>query len=206
MKHARDATRHDNPFSSSRVRPGAIPYAFPGGESTQQLVERLRDAGWRGQILGRHGSGKSTLLAALIPAIEATGRNVFPVTLRDGQRRLPAEFLPAAAAKSNSIVVIDGYEQLGRWSRFRLARFCRKHRLGLLVTSHAPVGLPEVYCTRTTVDLARRIVEQLLHEGDRAILTPVDVEKRFHQCGGDLRETLFSLYDDYDERKRGGKG
>ncbi len=64
----------DNPFSTCRTRPGAIPYVFPPGQSAAALIERMRESGWRGQIVGPHGSGKSALLATLAPAIEASGR------------------------------------------------------------------------------------------------------------------------------------
>ena len=59
----------DNPFSTRRISPGAIPYVLPPGENAYALVDRLRQAGWWGEIVGPHGSGKSTLLATLADAL-----------------------------------------------------------------------------------------------------------------------------------------
>src|ERR1700733_2507071 len=121
-----------NPFASRWVRPGALPYLFPPGEGVQMLVERLRINGGRGQIVGPHGSGKSTLLASLLPELERTGRKPRLVVLHDGQRRLPStvtQWLRDERRGQEWLVVIDGYEQLSYWSRFRLKRQCR--RLGM---------------------------------------------------------------------------
>src|SRR5581483_6754178 len=113
------------------------------------IVERLRQAQSHGEIVGPHGSGKSTLLAALVPAIEAAGRRVLQFTLHDGQRQLPPELLELPADATPTLVMIDGYEQLSRWSRWRLNRFIRRRGWGLLVTSHATAGLPTLFRTRT---------------------------------------------------------
>ena len=63
-----------NPFSTRRVRPGAIAYCFPEGVDVETLLARLHENGWRGEIVGPHGSGKSALLATLMPAIEQRAR------------------------------------------------------------------------------------------------------------------------------------
>jgi len=192
-----------NPFSTSRVRPGAIPYCFPPGQSAQGLVRRLRHSAWQGQIIGPHGSGKSALLAALIPAIEDAGRRTILIGLHDGQRRLPIDLKRPSPLDSSTVLIVDGYEQLGRLSRFRLKRFCRRHGIGLLVTAHRPVGLPELFHTATSLGLAQQVVAQLL--GERGtLITSEDVAERFSRHGGDLRETLFDLYDLYEHRCRRG--
>ncbi len=74
----------DNPFCTRWVRPGAIPFLFPPGENAEELADRLRQAGWWGEITGPHGSGKSALLAALTAAIEhapASGRSLSCCTM-----------------------------------------------------------------------------------------------------------------------------
>ena len=75
----------ENPFCTRRISPGAIPYIFPPGENAETLVDRLRQAGWWGEITGPHGSGKSTLLAALTAAIERTGQRTILVALHDAR-------------------------------------------------------------------------------------------------------------------------
>jgi hypothetical protein len=189
-----------NPFSTRAVRPGAIPFVFAAGESAGWLVDRLRTSGWWGQIVGSHGSGKSTLLASLIPALEAAGRGVHLVTLHDGQRRLPTGLDALERGNPSLQLVIDGYEQLSRWSRWKIKRFCRRQKCGLLVTSHADVGLPELFVVQPRLETARRIAEHLLPPGSQSI-GPDDVARSFERHGGDLRETLFDLYDLYEARR-----
>ena len=78
----------ENPFCTSRIQPGATPFIFPPGDSISQLVDRLREDNWWGQIIGPHGSGKSALLATITAAVERAGRRAVLVELHDGQRRL----------------------------------------------------------------------------------------------------------------------
>ena len=136
-----------NPFASRWVQPGALPYLFPAGESMQMLLERLQINNWWGQIVGPHGSGKSTLLASLLPEMERFGRKPRLVALHDGQRRLPSammQWIGQERKGQNQILIIDGYEQLSYWSRFRLKHHCRRLGMGLLATSHHSVGLPDL--------------------------------------------------------------
>lgn len=240
----------DNPFSTSRTRPGAVAFLFgadaglpeagadkPSGPgNTAEMIDRLAAAGWRGQIVGPHGSGKSTLLAALIPEIEASGRAVSRFDQRDGQRTLdwrrlrndtsakttsndratrPSAAAAAARATSTStmpdeplavappvIVVVDGYEQLSRWSRWRLDRLCRRRGWGLVVTVHEAGGMPTLASLRPSRRMATRVARSLLPAGD-ATVTDADIEAAFDAAGGNMRETLFALYDLYERRRRG---
>jgi len=191
----------DNPFSTRRVRPGAVPFLFDGGQSAARLVERLKENGWRGQIVGPHGAGKSALLATLIPVIELAGRRTLLVELHNGRRRLPAGLLRTDTPAEPTVLVVDGYEQLGRLSRFRLRRFCRRRGLGLLVTSHRPVGLPDLYRPTTDLERVERLVEHLQRDYPVQV-TPEEVAERFAEEGGNLREVLFDLYDLYEARRR----
>jgi len=193
-------TPAENPFCSRRVRPGAVPYRFAAGETAAGLVRRLRQSGWWGQIVGPHGSGKSALLAALVPAIEEAGRRTFAIELHDHQRRLPLSLRRTPGLGGSAVLVIDGYEQLSHWQRFRVKRFCRRHGPGLLVTAHTTVGLPELCQTAGNLQLARQIVEHL-QRGYPPRVTSRDVAERFARHRGDLRELLFDLYDLYEQRR-----
>lgn len=53
-----------NPFSTTFIRPGAIPFLFPNDQTIQDVVRQLAATDWWGQIIGPHGTGKSTLTAA----------------------------------------------------------------------------------------------------------------------------------------------
>ena len=110
----------ENPFCTKRVRPGAIPFLFPPGEDAESLVRQLCENGWRGEIVGAHGAGKSALLAALIQSIELVGRRTVLVELHDGQRRLPLDLDRDSRLEPPVVLIVDGYEQLGRWRRFLL--------------------------------------------------------------------------------------
>ena len=200
MNDANGPNVAENPFSTRRVRPGAIPFVFPPDENADMLVERLRQAGWCGQVVGDHGSGKSALLATLTPAIERAGRRVVIVALHDGQRRMPPSVRRDAALDHAAVLIVDGYEQLSRWSRLRLKHLCRRRGAGLLVTAHHSVGLPLVYRTVVTPSLAEQIVAQLMH-GRHGSLTSKEVSNCLSRHGGNLRETLFDLYDIYEQHR-----
>lgn len=183
-----------NPFASQNLRPGVIPYLFPANESSADLVERLRAGDWWGQIIGPHGSGKSTLLVSLLPQIERAGKQPHLVTLHQGQRRLP----PVQRA-TDTLLIVDGYEQLSWWSRLWVNWKCRRSGCGLLVTAHADAGLPTLLQTAPTVELAQQVAGHLL-SGSQGTVTSDDVSAAFTATQGNIRETLFKLYDVYQQQ------
>jgi energy-coupling factor transporter ATP-binding protein EcfA2 len=191
----------DNPFSTTRIRPGALAFQHPPGETLENLVVRLRQSNWRGQIVGPHGSGKSTLLAALLPALEQAGRKPTLISCQGGQRRMPAGFYRRGELHDTAaLVVVDGYEQLGRWQRLRLKWYCRRRRAGLLVTTHAPVGLPTLCVTKPDLPLACRLVAQLLGP-QQALITAEEIGQAYQNHAGDLREMFMEFYDYYEQRR-----
>jgi hypothetical protein len=207
-----------------------MPFLFSQGQDPEALTERLRLNGWRGEITGGHGSGKSALLAALMPAIERAGRQPLLVELHDAQRRLPiglkhcdkrdspifvdhrrpplrggARTVPAKIGtvprlRPNTILIVDGYEQLSFWSRLWLKLRCRRRGWGLLVTAHASVGLPPLYQTASSLDLAKRIVGQLM-AGQAPPFSNEELADCLARHRGNLRETLFDLYDLFERRR-----
>ena len=191
---------HDNPFSTRRVCPGATAFIFPPGQDAETLINRLRQAGWWGEIIGPHGSGKSALLAALTAAIERAGQRAILVTLHDAQRRLPLDLRRDGRLRPPAVLIVDGYEQLGRWRRLVLKRFCRRRGIGLVVTAHTSMGLPPLYQTAATFELAAQIVRQLMG-GQPAPFMPAEVSQALSRRDGDLREMLFDLYDLYEQRR-----
>lgn len=127
----RETSASSNPFCTRYVRPGALPYIFPPGEDATALVHRLGENGWWGEIVGPHGAGKSALLATLDPAIRQAGRKTLLLELHDGQRRLPLDLDEQYRHDPFDLLIVDGYEQLNRWVRFRLKRQCRRRGWGL---------------------------------------------------------------------------
>lgn len=190
-----------NPFAVSAVRPGALPYLFLDDMAVEELVGWLEDDGWKGQIIGPHGSGKSTLLASLIPHLEAAGRRVLLYTLRDGQRTLPEELRAAPQDNQPTIAVIDGYEQLSRFSCLCLRLICRLRGWGLLITSHRDMGLPTLWETTVDSDLAVLIIKRLLkNQWPEFTVEQIETSLAYH--GGNLRDVLFEFYDEYERRRR----
>jgi hypothetical protein len=194
-----------NPFASRCVCPGAVPFFFPPGQGVADLVERLRTFGWRGQIVGGHGTGKSTLLAVLLPELRRAGREPVVMTLHGGRRTVSAEEWRALRLAEESCpgvqVVVDGFERLSRWRRFRLRWRCRRRGHGLLVTAHDDIGLPDLYRTEVTAELAGRVLDHLL-PGPRRSISETDLAERLTRHAGNLREALFDLYDLFEQRHR----
>jgi energy-coupling factor transporter ATP-binding protein EcfA2 len=164
-------------------------------------VERLRDSNWRGAIIGPHGSGKSTLLATLLPVIQQLGRSVRWIALHNGQRKLPHKLDLSGA---NSLVIVDGFEQLRWWTQRQIIARTRRHECGLLVTVHkesAAPRLPVLFQTAGKLASVRQLIDDFLpsHSG---MIQPDDVATAFQMHRGNVRDTLFSLYDLFEQRRR----
>ena len=197
-----------NPFSTRYTCPSAVDYLFPVGTDTGQVVDKLHDAAWWGQIIGPHGSGKSTMLNTLVPALKQAGRSVAFYTLHRSERRLPIDRAQTRAWDSNTQVIVDGYEQLGWMQRIWLRRKCLAQRTGLLVTAHRCMGLPLLWQTTTSTDLAWQIVMRLLARPNYDCISRADVEEAYKTTQGDVRETFMALYDLFERRmpnEGGGK-
>jgi hypothetical protein len=193
-----------NPFSAARLRPGTIDFVFEHGRNLTQLVDALEANHWRGEIVGRHGTGKSTLLAALVPAIEARGRIVNAATLAAGQRKLSGGYLDSLRHTAGlGVAVVDGIEQLGLWSRWRLNRYCKIHGAGLAAATHRTAGLPCIYQSAVDVPRAWAVVQRF-QEGFAPLVRLSDLVERLAQRQFNLREALFDLYDIYEVRRQGG--
>ena len=199
-KPLRSADVAGNPFATRWVRPGALPFLFGPRQSAAQFVEQLRAYNWRGQIVGPHGSGKSTLLHALRPGLERAGREIVTFSLAGGQQSLDVLAAQRREWTTATLVVVDGFEQLSCWNRLRVKRQCLRAGAGLLVTTHRDVGLPTIVETAVKLETAQAIAAQLL-TGREGLVTPADVAERFAKHGGNLRETLFELYDLVERRR-----
>src|SRR5262245_42037084 len=114
-----------NPFATRSVRPGVIPYRFLDGRTVSDLIFGIHQQGWHGQIVGPHGSGKSTLIQSLVPALRDAGRTARLFTLHLGESRLPVSGTDLQKWGPNTQIIIDGYEQLGSWTRTLINRVCK---------------------------------------------------------------------------------
>jgi energy-coupling factor transporter ATP-binding protein EcfA2 len=182
-----------NPFSTRFTQPGAIAFRFSSPDGLAGLVSKLEATNGWGQIVGPHGSGKSTLLASLLPAL--TGWTVRHVRLDTSHRTLPPDLFDAP--DPGSLLVIDGFEQLGVLSRFRVKRHCRLHGCGLLVTAHRSVGLPDLHRTNAAAHAAD-LIAALVPPGGGWALDGFDIAARLRHHRGSLRDVLFELYDRWE--------
>jgi hypothetical protein len=190
-----------NPFAARHIRPGAIPFLFLDGDSAEAIVQRLSTHHWRGQIVGNHGSGKSTLLATLAPLLEAAGRSVHLHKVGPGESILPA--IDHSTLSPATQFIIDGYEQLSWSSRLRIRWLTWRRRAGLLITAHADVGFPTVYATKPSEAVAAAVVSSLTAT-DSVTLSADQISAAFRAAGGNVRETLFRLFDLCQSRRTTG--
>jgi len=194
-----------NPFSTRFTRPGRIAPLDGGGEEVDAaaLLVRLAAVGGAAAIIGPHGSGKTTLLGHLADAIEATGVTVMRVRSRGRWGATNVLFALVRAGRA-ATVCVDSWECLGPVARNTLPIVARMLGCGLLVTMHLQSRLPVLARCRTTAALLERICMTL--PGHDAwygtVITPDDVEAAFARHRGDIRESLYELYDTFELRSR----
>lgn len=193
----------ENPFSTRRIRPGAIPYRFFRGQgSVESVYEKWMSIGPKAQIRGDHGSGKSTLLAVFESRFAADGFTVRTHIMAD-PRRDARTLLADDGWNSKTVVVVDGFERLSWWERTRLAfkRWFTGARL--LITTHVDQGWPEV--CRLEPDESDVVELARLLQSDHAVLvTDDDARRCFRKHQGNVREALFEMFDIYQLRQRAG--
>ena len=200
-----------NPFSTRFTRPGAIEYQIAEAENQRaalrKIVQQFIAIKSTGQIVGPHGSGKSTLVQSLVPHLRAAQWTVDVIQLRDGQRRLPAIGGEQRRWDANTVLIVDGYEQLNRWAQYRLGKQQRRQGFRLLVTTHCEVRMRLIWRTVATEATLVRIVEQLTADLSSPLRpSQQQVRDAFNAHDGNLREALFDLYDIVSQRRKQLRG
>lgn len=209
-----DSPLRSNPFATRWTRPGTIPFALPAGVTWDDLCQRVATQR-RLQLLGPHGVGKSTLLADLVPRLRALGWRVDHLAVQpDGTTRVAglaarrqvdmlgetSEATPPTtgdppAAGARKLVVIDGWQQLPLW--LRLGRYWSGGRL--LATTHVDLGWPILQRLQPDSSLICQLARRL-QQDSLSLVNDMDVQSAFEQTAGNLRETLFRLYDLWEQR------
>lgn len=172
------------------------------------LANKLEKFGFTSQITGPHGGGKSTLMLELASILQWSNHGVFYYSLHDRQRSFPRKFheelnswLNSGSHKEKQIIFLDGFEQLSWWHRAAFRYFCQSRRLGVLLSSHSPVlGIPILYRTSTSRQTLALILDYLLEESE----FPIDenrIDALFHRHRGNIRNVLFDLYDEFEQRR-----
>jgi hypothetical protein len=190
-----------NPFA---VQPGRLSFHFNNGETISNLVRQLELHEWRGEIVGPPGSGKTTLVHTMLPALQESGRDPRILHVRAGESRLPIVGSDLQTWNKTTQIIVDGYEQLGNWTRTLLTRICRNQRCGLLRVSQQPSEEPLLYRTATSLEVAHVLVRDL-QANEETRVSEEEVAISYERHGGNLREVFRELHDSY-ERRRNERG
>lgn len=205
-----------NPFATRHTRPGRVEPLDGHGHprDVAALLDRLTALGGRGAILGPHGSGKTTLLEHLSRALEARGTKVERVRLRawrDGAAAAAYDLAAASRAilrcSAGQAVCIDGWEQMGP-AAAAAAALAWLRGGGLVVTTHRATRLPLLVTCDTSPALLAGIVRRLPGHASwgGVVIRDADLEAAFLSNGGDIRESLYELYDRFEDRRRSPGG
>jgi hypothetical protein len=180
-----------NPFRADRIQ--AVPYRFQNGTGWPDLIARLEALQFRAAIVGPEGSGKTTLLEELSRKLGEIG---FKVILRSAKAGDSAEVVPRRL-ESSELVLIDSAECFGAWHWLRL-KWASRAGAGMIVTAHRPCLLPTLIQCRTTPELFRQIVGDLL--GDQVQLPSGMVDAIHRKHNGNVRNAFRQLYDGWSAR------
>lgn len=196
-------SRQTNPFATCWTDPQIAPLQIVDESTLEQLTAKLKTITRGGAIVGPHGAGKTTLARRLAERLQQAGWLVEWSELHAGERCPQTLDPPLAGPGRNTMLVVDGYEQLNCPQRWQVRRNCRRRGARLLVTSHRPTALPTLVRLAPDLNVALAIYRQLSREIPTGV-TEEDVAKGFTTCGGNLRDLLFHLYDLHELRRRGG--
>jgi len=182
----------DNPFRTERIQEWR--YRFSAGKSWQTLCDRLRTMRFRGAIVGPHGCGKTTLIEDLCGQLAAAGHKVDGLRINSESSRhwrRPLTRLERYGL-AETIVVIDGAEQIGWWQWRGVLTRSQAWR-GLIITTHRPGRLPVLYECQPEFAVLRDMVGHLAPELFESLSDRLPALFQDHQ--GNLRLCLRSLYD-----------
>lgn len=211
-----------NPLATRYVAPGKLSWIEVGTVELSQLTSKFANLR-RAQIIGVHGSGKSTLLENLVPMLGQVVLRQDPSSQPQDESSKPADFSSNASAvcwfsvrrgawvmdslmqfvstqKFCGTLVVDGFEQLNWWQRLKIKWWVGRCDCRLLVTAHKNMGLPLLFRTSISEDLARRVIQQAFLVARGTADLPETVQRlpwedllRKHR--GNLRECLMDVYD-----------
>lgn len=178
-----------------------------------------------GAIVGPHGTGKSTLIQTWLRRLQeefdqvqqirmhdrhhysvvavrddsGQGDFCFPSRQHDGlMRKMLCLDELVAGVSGDSLVIIDGAEQLSRVKWLRLLGIIKKRGLHMLVTSHRRLlGSSVVHRTRVSADLIQILTQQLIADADCEAKSIVTDYLRHNDLSRveNLRDFWFDLYD-----------
>lgn len=221
-------TRKRNPFSTTAIRPGEIPF-LADDAFVADVVRLWEQSGQSGQIIGPHGVGKTTLAIAIEEKVSNRFSCTRRIIVRTGRRcgfcpfwdvdlqrfanqRTHTSGNASSTKRLHSQVrelwIINGMERLNWLQRLLVIGFCKLQKNGLLVTSHRKLaGLKIIGQLTPSLAMFQRIVRHLLTEhqdngNGRHSLTDETIKQAFSTANGNMRDALMILYDAFDDQVR----
>ena len=193
-------TPAENPFRTARLN--KIPFLFPEGDSLENLYNDFKQLSFRGAFAGPKGSGKTTLLEQFIPILKNNGFHVKMIKLSCEKRRLSREYMVDfySGLTSDTVVLLDGCEQMRLYSWYRFRNRVLAKSAGLLITVHKNRNrMPLLRQHKPSFELLQMIVAYLLNvDGERLPLPDEKtVRSLYTKNRKNIRNVLLDLYDLY---------
>lgn len=193
----------------------------------RQLAVRLNELpSGRAAIVGPHGSGKSTLIHSLVPHLGSVAQFATPiqarpvdreighVTIRDESDQVTIYWYQFQAGSNvrrvflrdsshwlpYSLLILDGFEQLGVFHRLQLALWRKVRKLKLLVTLHQRSrSFVTLFETAPNREILHLVIDTLCEKEPQVAQ---EAKKLLNQYAltSNIRDALFDLYDWYEQR------
>jgi hypothetical protein len=137
-------------------------------------------------------------------------KQIFWFTLRQGDPVMDkfADWIgDGRNISSDSLLVVDGFEQLSLIHRLSLIWQTKRKRCGLLVTSHRPFcGLRVIYRSAVEASKAQQVAASAciaVHsESGLDLVRSANWDRLLLQHNGSLRECFMNLYDQFERQAK----
>lgn len=209
-----------NPFSSCWIRPDRNTYRF----DLDLVVDRgKREAffdsllstltiGRFASIVGPHGTGKTTLLRGTESRLQETFGQVTWVTLSTEKRQSWRDVWAShqdhkkrSHETPKDCLIVDGFEQLGWWSRAALFdRVRRNESTSLVITSHRSHRfIPVCHETRWDTRLTKLLAAEKLADVAEPMRAKLWSRLENHVANlsvdaENVRDLWFAMYDEFE--------
>ena len=183
----------DNPFAVHQLEKlGFIAHNTPWAE----ICCRLEKLDYTAAIVGPHGSGKTTLLVQLERHVRGDGIGTAKLFLNlDTKLRWQTIRNCVDSIGPGGVLFFDGACHLPMLRFRQLQHLTRRRNIGLVITAHREGLLPTLVMHCPDTALLIQIVKSLL--GDNEIFSEAYLADLFRLHGGNIRDCLWQLYDEY---------